>query len=149
MAVVWIDGVTECAVCSGKVKLKQWGESVSAVHFDGTPLCESRTHVAPLADYIVPTESLRDRMAMAALTGMVSRGHGKAQEYAFAAYVIADAMLEERVREKKTDGRDAAGVEGSGVRIPVGDEVGPAPGGEKDVARRTWPPTRRGSSEHD
>lgn len=129
-----VDGVAECAVCSGKVRLEQWGESVRVVHFDGTTLCKNKRYVAPLADYIVPTESLRDRFAMAALTGWVARTYDKPERYALAAYEVADAMLKERVREKSTNGRDAAGVEGSGVRVPVGNEAGPAEGGEEDVA---------------
>jgi hypothetical protein len=41
-------------------------------------------------------ERLRDTFAAAALTGMMSRVSGKAEEFAEAAYKLADAMLRER-----------------------------------------------------
>jgi hypothetical protein len=41
-------------------------------------------------------ERLRDTFAAAALTGMMSRVSGKAEEFAEAAYKIADAMLLQR-----------------------------------------------------
>lgn len=116
---------------------------------------ETGTYVVPLRDYLVPTETLRDKFAMVALVSLGSTlpswadKNGGAIVYAECAYLLADAMMEERLRETKTDRGDVGGLTGSGVRVPLGDALGSTQGSQEHDPRRTWPANRRGSSEHD
>lgn len=45
--------------------------------------------------------ALRDRFAMAALTGIIGRGHVTERDDAIEAYIYADAMLRERAQEPR------------------------------------------------
>jgi hypothetical protein len=101
IGVVRVNEVDMCKVCFEPVRL---GLDNKWRHCQGDlPVCEPQKLV-----FNQTGEHLRDRFAMAALTGMlasdnlaVKRGFGVMPDMAKAAFTLADSMMEERSRAKK------------------------------------------------